>query len=184
MCAKKRDDVDSDESIGEPMSGMEIDSQSMEDFVKDYLDAYREYLSNKDMDERHLPQFYKGFPFVVEIYALPNKAVCALFKKSNRSKFALQDGDFEEIMTKVRGKSFDFLQTFPPFTNFDEDEAQRLAEIDADRDLKASRRLELLGAAEAHIDEIHDDVNIMGSGRHTTSVPHRENYARTIPIAR
>ncbi|MCK5309664.1 MAG: hypothetical protein KAJ33_04090 [Thermoplasmata archaeon] len=158
MCAKKRDDVDSDESIGEPMSGMEIDSQSMEDFVKDYLDAYREYLSNKDMDERHLPQFYKGFPFVVEIYALPNKAVCALFKKSNRSKFALQDGDFEEIMTKVRGKSFDFLQTFPPFTNFDEDEAQRLAEIDADRDLKASRRLELLGAAEAHIDEIHDDV--------------------------
>ena len=161
MCAKKREDPDSDEFEGEP--GLEddeiqIDSQSIEDFVKDYLDAYREYLSNKDMDERHLPQFYKGFPFTVEIYALQNRAVCALFKKSNRSKLALQDGDFEEIMSRVRAKSFDFLQTFPPFTNFEEDEAQRLAQIDADRDLKASRRLELLGAAEAHIEEIHDDV--------------------------
>ena len=161
MCAKKREELDSDEFEGEPEPVMEIDSQSIENFVNDYLTAYRDYLSSKDMDERHLPQFYKGFPFTVEIYALPNKAVCALFKKSNRSKFALQDGDFEEIMSKVRGKSFDFLQTFPPFTNFDEDEASRLAEIDADRDLKASRRLELLGAAEAHINDIHDDVKSM-----------------------
>ncbi len=136
-----------------------IDSHSLEEFVSDYLTAYRDYLSNKDMDERHLPQFYKGFPFTVEIYALPNRAVCALFKKSNRSKFAVQDGDFEEVMSKTKSQGYDFLQTYPPFTNFDE--AERLAQVDADRDLKASRRLELLGAAEAHIDDIHDDVKSM-----------------------
>ncbi|MCK5024805.1 MAG: hypothetical protein KAR56_04225, partial [Thermoplasmata archaeon] len=159
MCAKKRSDSDSDEFDGEPVP--RNDSQSIEEFVNDYLTTYREYLSNKDMDERHLPQFYKGFPFTVEIYSLPNRAVCALFKKSNRSKFAIQDGDFEEVMSKLKDQSFDFLQTFPPFTNFETDEAGRLAQVDADRDLKASRRLELLGAAETHIDEIHEDVKSM-----------------------
>ena len=64
-------------------------------------------------------------------------------------------------MSKTKSQGYDFLQTFPPFTNFDADEAERLAQVDADRDLKASRRLELLGAAEAHIDDIHEDVKSM-----------------------
>jgi len=155
ICAKKKD---SSEPELEKSEDILIDSKSIEEFVSDYLTAYREYLSNKDMDERHLPQFYKGFPFTVEIYALPNRAVCALFKKSNRSKFAVQDGDFEEVMKKLKNQEFDFMQTFPPFTNFEPDEAEHLAHADADRDLSASRRLELLGAAEAHIESIHDDV--------------------------
>ncbi len=158
MSAKK---TDSSEPEPDDFEDISVDTKSIEVFVNEYLTAYRDYLSNKDMDERHLPQFYKGFPFTVEIYALPNRAVCALFKKSNRSKFAVQDGDFEEVMSKTKSQGYDFLQTFPPFTNFDADEAERLAQVDADRDLKASRRLELLGAAEAHIDDIHDDVKSM-----------------------
>ena len=157
MCAKSKEP-----SEPEPKeTDMSMDPKSIEGFVSDYLTAYREYLSVKDMDERHLPQFYKDFPFTVEIYALPNRAVCALFKKSNRSKFSVQDDDFENVMARTRQQDYDFLQTFPPFTNFETAEAERLAQIDAERDLKASRRLELLGAAEAHIDSIHDDVKSM-----------------------
>lgn len=155
MCARNTDtsEPEPDEIIA--------DSESIEAFVSDYLTEYREYLSSINMDERHLPQFYKAFPFTVEIYALPNRAVCALFRKSSRTRFAVMDGDFEEIMTKLRNQSFDFLQTFPPFTHFDAEEASHLAQLDAERDLKASRRLKLLGAAEAHMDGILDDMNAM-----------------------
>jgi DNA repair exonuclease SbcCD ATPase subunit len=151
MCAKKK------EEESEPAS----ESEGLEEFVSQYLDAYRGYLGEKDMDERHMPQFYKGFPFVAEIYRLPNEAVCVLFRKSNRSKILVIDGDYSEVKEKLDERALDFMQVFPPYTSFDSKEAERLAHLDAERDLKASRRLEILSATETHMEEIHDDMKGM-----------------------
>jgi chromosome segregation ATPase len=123
--------------------------------------AYRNYLTEKDMDERHLPQFYKGFPFVAEVYRLPNEAVCVLFRKSNRSKLLVLDGEYDDVKSKLDEKALDFMQVFPPYTNFDQDEAERLAHLDAERDLKVTRRLEILSVAEVHLNDIQDDMNSM-----------------------
>lgn len=134
------------------------DSKSLENFVSDYMNGYREYITSKDMDEIHTPQFFKGYPFSADIFELPNGAVCALFRKSNRSKYSAQQGDFEDLMVKLKDPDFDFMQVFPPFTEFTAEEAKRLARTDADRDLKSSRRLEMLTAAESHIADIHNDI--------------------------
>lgn len=140
----------------EPQSG--INSKNLEDFVNDYMNAYKSSLSGLEMDTLHLPQFYKGFPYLVEIYTLPNNAVCALFRKSNRSKISVLEDSFENIKVKIQNQDFDFQQIFPPFTGFTRDEAERLGRLDAERDVKASRRLEMLTAAESHISSIHLDI--------------------------
>ncbi len=148
MCAKKKDDIEPSE-----------ESDELDEFVSQYTSAYRSYLAEKDMDERHLPQFYKGFPFVTEVYQLPNNAVCVLFRKSNRSKLRVIDGEYEDVKKKMDDRAFDFMQVFPPYTNFTMDEGERLARLDADRDLRVSRRLEILGATEVHMDDIHEEVD-------------------------
>ena len=151
MSAKKK------EEESEPSS----ETEELEEFISQYIDAYRGYLGEKDMDERHLPQFYKGFPFVAEIYRLPNEAVCVLFRKSNRSKLLVIDGDYSEVKEKLDERALDFMQVFPPYTSFNGEEAARLAHLDAERDLKISRRLEILSATETHMEEIHDDMQGM-----------------------
>jgi len=148
MCAKKVDD-DIEMSEG---------SNELDEFVSKYTGFYRSYLAEKDMDERHMPQFYKGFPFVTEIFKLPNEAVCVLFRKSNRSKVLVLEGEYDDVKSKMDERAFDFMQVFPPYTTFTPDEAERLARIDADRDLRTSRRLEILGATEVHMEEMHEDV--------------------------
>ena len=150
MTAKKKIEA-------EPVSDEGI--RDIEGFVGAYLNAYREYLAEKDLDERHLPQFYKGFPFTVDVYSLPNLAVCTLFSKSDRSRMNLLDGDYELLNRKIDDSSFDFMLVFPPFTNFTDKGAERLAHSDADGDLRESRRLELLSSAEVHLDSIHQDID-------------------------
>ncbi len=152
MCAKKKVD-DEPEPVKE--------SDELEDFVSQYMDAYRSHLAEKDMDERHLPQFYKGFPFVAEVYRLPNEAVCVLFRKSNRSKLLVLDGEYDDVKSKLDERALDFMQVFPPYTNFNQDEAERLAHLDAERDLKVSKRLEILSATEVQMKEIHQEMNGM-----------------------
>ena len=152
MSAKKKE-----ESV--PESGINI--KNLDTFINDYMNAYKEYISSLEMDTLHLPQFYKGFPFTVEIYTLPNNAVCALFKKSNRSKISLLEGSYDGVKARIRNQDFDFLQTFPPFTSFTSDEAGRIGRLDGERDIKASRRLEMLTAAESHISGIHSDIQSM-----------------------
>jgi hypothetical protein len=149
MSAKKKEE-------GAPESG--FDTKNLDSFISDYLNAYKEFLSDLEMDALHLPQFYKGFPYATEIYTLPNNAVCALFRKSNRSKFSYLEDSFENIKVRIQNQDFDFLQIFPPFTGFTRDEAERLGRLDAERDVKASRRLEMLTAAESHLSAIHLDI--------------------------
>ena len=149
MCAKKKDD-DEIEPVEE--------KDELEDFVSQYMDAYRNYLTEKDMDERHLPQFYKGFPFVAEVYRLPNEAVCVLFRKSNRSKLLVLEGEYDDVKSKLDEMALVFMQVYPPYTNFDQNEEETLAHLDAERDLKVSRRLEILSVAEVHLNEIHEDM--------------------------
>jgi signal transduction histidine kinase len=149
MSAKKKD-----ESV--PESGS--NSKDLDSFISDYTNAYKYYLSSLDMDALHLPHFYKGFPYTVEVYTLPNNAVCALFRKSNRSKISILEDSFENIKLRIQNQDFDFLQIFPPFTNFTRDEAERLGRLDAEKDVKASRRLEMLTAAESHLSAIHLDI--------------------------
>jgi len=135
-----------------------IEPKSLENFMNTYMNAYREYITGKDMDEIHTPQFFKGFPFSADIYAMPNGSVCTLFKKSNRSRFTSLEGDFETVLARLKNQDLDFMTVLPPFTSFTEEEAKRLARMDADKDLKSSRRLEMLTAAESHISSIHNDV--------------------------
>lgn len=149
MCAKEEEaKQSSDEKLGK-----------LEGFVDNYLNSYRSYLAEKKIDEKYMPGFYKDFPFVAEAYILPNKAVCVLFKKSNRSKINVLEGDYKVIKTKLDERSFDFMQVFPPYTNFTSGEAETLAHLDADKDMKITRRLEMLSAAEVHISQINDDIN-------------------------
>ena len=149
MCAKEDEtNMGPDEKPGK-----------LEGFVDNYLNSYRSYLAEKKMDEKHMPGFYKEYPFVAEAYVFPNKAVCVLFKKSNRSKVVVLEGEYKDIKAKLDERSFDFMQVFPPYTNFSSDEAERLARVDADKDMKTTRRLEMLSATEAHIGQIHDDIN-------------------------
>lgn len=144
---------------GEVKPGSDEKPGKLEGFVDNYLNSYRSYLAEKKMDEKHMPGFYKDFPFVAEAYILPNKAVCVLFKKSNRSKVVVLEGDYKDIKSKMDERSFDFMQVFPPYTNFSSNEAERLARLDADKDMNITRRLDMLGAAEVHIGQINDDIN-------------------------
>ncbi len=142
-------------------SAQVTDTKVLEAFVNDYLKAYHNSISNRNMDPLHLPQFYKSYPLSSEAYLLPNGALCATFKKASRSKINILEGANEDILGRLRSQDFDFLQVFPPFTSFTASEAARLAKLDADRDVKASRRLEMLTAAEAHLSEMHGDIQAM-----------------------
>ncbi len=149
MNARKKDEVG---------PGTSVDLKALENFTGAYISAYREHISAKDMDEMHTPQFYRGYPYSVDIYLFGNGAVCAFFKKSNRAKLAAVEGDFADAKTRLDSQDLDFMVTFPPFTTFNEDEAKRIARADVERDLRESRRLELLTAADSHISGIHQDI--------------------------
>lgn len=139
-------------------SAQVTDIKNLEAFINDYVKAYHESISDRSMDTMHLPQFYKSYPLSAEAYLLPNGALCATFKKASRSKIDVNEGTNEDILGRLRAQDFDFLQVFPPFTSFNSSEAARLAKLDADRDVKASRRLEMLTAAESHLSEMHNDI--------------------------
>ena len=132
--------------------------KAIETFLEEYAATYREHLGAKDIDERHLPLVYKGFPFVIEAYLHPNQSVTVLLKKSNRSRILVVDGEYEDVRNMIYEKSFDFLQVFPPYTRWTTDEAQRISIVDAERDLAESRRLELLGGIEAHIEDVKKEA--------------------------
>jgi hypothetical protein len=149
MTAKKTDVTE---------SAAERDLKAFDNFIIDYVKTYHDSISERDMDPLHLPQFYKGYPYAAEAYLLPNGALCVTLKKASRFKTTLIDGSNEEVLKRVRNQDFDFLQIFPPYTSFTSDEAARLAKLDADRDVKASKRLELLTAAEKQISSIHKDI--------------------------
>ncbi|MCK5038355.1 MAG: hypothetical protein KAS16_04595 [Thermoplasmata archaeon] len=132
--------------------------KAIETFLDEYSITYRDHLGAKDTDERHLPLVYKGFPFVIEAYLHPNHSVTVLLKKSNRSRILVVEGEFEDIRNMIYEKSFDFLQIFPPYTRWTTDEAQRMAIVDAERDLTESRRLELISGIEMHIDDVKKEA--------------------------
>ena len=135
-----------------------IDTKNLEAFLNSYLKAYHESVSKRGMDPLHLPQFFKSYPLSADAYLLPNGALCATFSKSSRSKVSVTEGENEDVLNRLKAQDFDFFQAFPPFTTFTAAEASRLAKLDADRDVKASRRLEMLTAAESHLSEMHTDI--------------------------
>lgn len=149
MNARKKDEIG---------PGTSVELASLESFTGAYVNAYREHISAKDMDEMHTPQFYRAYPFSTDIYLLGNGAVCAFFKKSNRARLAAIEGDFTDAKARLDSQDLDFMVTFPPFTTFNEDEAKRIARLNSERDLRESRRLEMLTAAETHISGIHQDI--------------------------
>ncbi len=128
--------------------------KAIEEFIDVYVANYKEYLGKMDIDERHLPSVYKGFPYSIEAFFHPNHSVSVLLKKSNRSRILIVEGEFEEVRSKISEKSFDFMQIFPPYTQWTEDEANRISILDADRDLASAKRLELLGGIESHMDDV------------------------------
>ncbi len=132
--------------------------KAIETFLEEYASTYRKYLGAKDIDERHLPRVYKGFPFVIEAYLHPNHSVTVLLKKSNRSRILVVEGEFEDVRNMIHEKSFDFLQVFPPYTKWTTDEAQRISIVDAERDLAESRRLELISGIEGHIEDVKKEA--------------------------
>lgn len=137
------------------------DPGKLEDFVNGYLAAYRNRILSKDSEEAHLPQFFKDYPFSIEAHGMPNGSLCVLFKKASRTRIAVIDGDFEAIRARLKDQDFDYMVVFPPFTSFDADEAARLASLDADRDMRIARRLQMLAAAESRLSGIHDDMQAM-----------------------
>lgn len=113
------------------------------------------------MDPLHLPPFYKDFPYDTVAYSLPNGSLCVIFAKGKRSALNIRDADFNDVQARLKMQDFDFMSVFPPFTEFSENESRRLARLDADRDMKSSRRLQLLTAAETHLAEMHADIQAM-----------------------
>ncbi|MDD4308202.1 MAG: hypothetical protein PHU53_05285, partial [Thermoplasmata archaeon] len=151
MSAKKREE-------SEPESPVTANPES---FILGYLESYRAHLSEKDADPLHLPAFYRDFPYDIVGYSLPNGSLCVLFAKGKRSALIIRDADFSDIQARLKAQDFDFMAVFPPYTDFSDDEARRLARLDADRDMKSSRRLQLLTAAESHLAEMHADIQAM-----------------------
>ncbi len=130
-------------------------------FIKTYMSEYKHYIEHKELDERHLPSFYKGFPYSVQAFELPNGGLCVLFKKGKSSRTVVSGGEFDDIRDKLAERSFDFMKTFPPFTKLSDEEAERISRTGAELDLDASKRLEILGNIESHMDEVTADIKKM-----------------------
>lgn len=135
--------------------------RNVENFFTVYLKSYEETINARNINDGHLPSFYKGAPYNIEVHILPNNCLCALFKKSKETRCLAVGGDYDEIKKGLESRSFDFMKALAPHTELIEDEAWRMGRADAELDLENSRRMDLLADVEVHLEHVKKDVNSM-----------------------
>lgn len=140
-----------------PMAG--LTEQVVEKYVKAYIEAYRSTIK-PDYPEAARPAFYKGYPFHVRAFILPNEAVAVIFKYTVPAyKLEVSRASPDLVGDLLKGKEHSNFLGLPPLKSLRREDAAYDAKMAVKRDMHNALQRALLASARSGIGE--EEKNIL-----------------------
>ena len=134
-----------------PVAG--ITEQVVEKYLQSYIEAYRGTIK-PDYPEAARPAFYRGFPYHVRAFILPNFSTAVTFKYSAPSlKVEVSRASAELMADLLKGKEHSNFIGFPPLKSYRKEEAVYDAKMAVKRDMRTALLRALLDAARSQTGE-------------------------------
>ena len=118
---------------------VELSDDLIEAFLISYLRAYRERVEEEEMLAEFVPEFYKDYPYFINAYILPNKAIALFFKKipdSLKEMTELTIDVSQESATipkrRIRKQDFEYFEGILPSEDLSEESAIERGKMDAE----------------------------------------------------
>jgi hypothetical protein len=131
----------------------------VEKYLKSYIDSYRSTIK-PDYPEAARPAFYKGHPFHVRAFILPNEAVAVTFKYAVPAfKLEVSRASPDLVSDLLKGKEHSNFLGLPPLKSMRREDAAYDAKLAVKRDMRNALLRALLGSARSGIGE--EEKNIL-----------------------
>jgi septal ring factor EnvC (AmiA/AmiB activator) len=139
-----------------PVAG--ITEQVVEKYLQSYIEAYRGTIK-PDYPEAARPAFFRGFPYHVRAFILPNSSTAITFKYSAPSlKVEVSRASAELMADLLKGKEHSNFMGFPPLKSYRKEEAVYDAKMAVKRDMKTALLRALLDAARSQTGEEESNI--------------------------
>ena len=145
--------------VGTDIQVAAITEDVVEKYIRSYIEAYRETIK-PEYPEAARPAFFKGYPFHVRVFILPNEAVAVTFKYSVPSlKLEVAKATPELVHDLLKGKEHSNFMGIPPLRSFKKEDAVYDAKLAVKRDMRNALFRALLDSARSQIGE--EEKNIL-----------------------
>jgi archaellum component FlaC len=131
----------------------------VEKYLKSYIEAYRSTIK-PDYPEAARPAFFKGHPFHVRAFILPNESVAVTFKYAVPAfKLEVSRASPDLVSDLLKGKEHSNFLGLPPLKSLRREDAAYDAKLAVKRDMRNALLRALLGSARSGIGE--EEKNIL-----------------------
>jgi len=131
----------------------------VETYLKAYIGAYRTTIK-PDYPEAARPAFFKGHPFHVRAFILPNEAVAVTFKYAVPAfKLEVSRASSDLVSDLLKGKEHSYFLGLPPLKGMRREDAAYDAKLAVKRDMRNALLRALLASARSGIGE--EEKNIL-----------------------
>jgi archaellum component FlaC len=125
----------------------EITEQVVEKYIQSYIEAYRGTIK-PDYPQNARPAFFRGFPYHVRAFILPNSSTAVIFKYAAPSlKVEVSRASADLITDLLKGKEHSNFLGFPPLKSYRKEEAVYDAKLAVKRDMRIALLRALMEAA-------------------------------------
>ena len=144
-------------SADSPMAA--LTEQVVEKYLKAYIEAYRSTIK-PDYPEAARPAFFKGYPYHVRAFILPNEAVAVTFKYVVPAlKMEISRASPDLVSDLLKGKEHSNFLGLPPLKSMRKEDAAYDAKLAVKRDMRNALLRALLDSARSGIGE--EEKNIL-----------------------
>jgi archaellum component FlaC len=136
-----------------------LTEQVVEKYLKAYIEAYRSTIK-PDYPEAARPAFFKGYPYHVRAFILPNESVAVTFKYAVPSlKMEISRASPDLVSDLLKGKEHSNFLGLPPLKSMRKEDAAYDAKLAVKRDMRNALLRALLDSARSGIGE--EEKNIL-----------------------
>lgn len=136
-----------------------LTEQVVEKYLKAYIESYRSTIK-PDYPDAARPAFYKGHPFHVRAFILPNESVAVTFKYAVPAfKLEVSRASPDLVSDLLKGKEHGNFLGLPPLKSMRREDAAYDAKLAVKRDMRNALLRALLGSARSGIGE--EEKNIL-----------------------
>ncbi len=140
-----------------------LTEQVVEKYLRSYVEAYRSTIK-PDYPEAARPAFYKGHPFHVRAFILPNEAVAVTFKYAVPAfKLEVSRASPDLVADLLKSKEHSNFLGLAPLKSLRREDAAYDAKLAVKRDMRNALLRALLGSARSGIGE--EEINILDIGK-------------------
>jgi hypothetical protein len=136
----------------------DITEQVVEKYIQSYIEAYRGTIK-PDYPENAKPAFFRGFPYNVRAFILPNSSTAILFKYGAPAlKVEVSRASADLVADLLKNKEHANFSGFSPLKSFRKEEAVYDAKLAVKRDMKITLLRALMTAARSQTGEEESNI--------------------------